>query len=204
MDIITVTLLGIAATLLWGSIKNVNPIDVIRDTLTGGAPPTPGSWGPMAGAAGAGTDPTMYGGLSGDVAQASNGNPSSLTRLVRPAPGAITARFGQSGSMWSSGSHDGLDIDGVTGDPIKAAGAGTVVFYGYNGSYGNMMKVRHFGSKGFETWYCHLNGAVARTGSDVSAGQVIAKMGATGNVTGDHLHFMVVINGAKKNPEDYL
>ncbi len=83
-----------------------------------------------------------------------------------------------------------------------AAESGTVIFAGYSGSYGNLMKVQH--SNGIVTYYAHLSGFVASVGSSVSKGQTIALIGSTGNSTGPHLHFEVRINGAHTNPLNYV
>lgn len=99
---------------------------------------------------------------------------------------AITAVFGQSSSLWSSGVHTGVDLDAVTGTPVRSVGPGTVVAAGYDGSYGYKVVVRH--QDGSESWYAHLSTIESSVGDPVTNQTVIGLVGATGNVTGDHLH----------------
>lgn len=98
----------------------------------------------------------------------------------------ITAQFGDTSSLWSSGMHTGLDFNNVTGTPIHPVGPGTVTFAGYDGSYGNKIVVDH--GDGWETWYCHLSQIDVSVGQAVTHDTLLGLMGATGNVTGDHLH----------------
>lgn len=100
----------------------------------------------------------------------------------------LTARFGETSSLWSS-SHTGLDFAAPTGTPVRAATAGTVTFVGWAGAYGNKIEITH--PDGSETWYAHLSRTDVRVGSQVGTGAVIGAVGATGNVTGPHLHFEV-------------
>ena len=101
-----------------------------------------------------------------------------------------------------SGSHTGLDIATSTGTAIKAVAKGKVVFAGYKGSYGYLVKVDH--GKGVETWYAHCSKLYVKQGQKVSAGSKIAAVGSTGNSTGPHLHLEIRINGAAVNPQRYL
>jgi murein DD-endopeptidase MepM/ murein hydrolase activator NlpD len=100
----------------------------------------------------------------------------------------LTARFGQSGSLWAS-THTGLDFAAPTGTPVRAATAGTVTSVGWAGAYGNKIEITH--PDGSETWYAHLSRTDVRVGSQVGTGALIGAVGATGNVTGSHLHFEV-------------
>ena len=123
-------------------------------------------------------------------------------RFSRPTYGTITARYGSGGSRWSSGRHTGLDIAGPVGTPISAADSGRVSFAGWKGSYGYMVILNH--GNGYETYYAHCSKLLVSVGETVSKGDVIAKMGSTGNSTGSHCHFEVKYNGVTKNPENYL
>ena len=100
---------------------------------------------------------------------------------------AITATFGQYG-LWAS-YHTGLDFNGETGDPIIAIANGTVTSTGYDGAYGNKTVVTL--DDGTEIWYCHQTSIYVSVGDRVNGGEIIGTVGATGNVTGSHLHLEV-------------
>ena len=120
---------------------------------------------------------------------------------VKPVSGIITSRFGSRESIRSSG-HSGLDIATKKGTNIKAAAGGTVLFAGYSGAYGNVVKISH--GSGIKTYYAHCSKLYVKTGDTVSAGDVIAAVGSTGRSTGNHLHFEVVKKGVSVNPQNYL
>ncbi|MGP4048802.1 M23 family metallopeptidase [Streptomyces sp. 2A115] len=105
----------------------------------------------------------------------------------------ITSTFGQSGSLWSSGTHTGLDFAAPTGTPLKAIHSGTVTEAGWNGSYGYLTKVAL--DDGTELWYAHQSSISVSVGQKVNTGDVIGRVGATGNVTGAHLHLEVHTSG---------
>ena len=116
--------------------------------------------------------------------------------FMRPVSGArITTRFGQGG-------HRGLDMAIGYGTPIYAADGGTVVVAGWHSSYGNYVKINH--GNGYETLYAHCSSLLVKAGDKVYKGEEIAKVGSTGNSTGNHLHFEVFKNGALVNPESYI
>ncbi|MHB9757501.1 M23 family metallopeptidase [Streptomyces sp. BYX5S] len=108
---------------------------------------------------------------------------------VAPVDGASGTGYGNSGSMWSSGSHTGADFSVPTGTSVKAIADGTVVSAGDGGAYGNEVVIEH--ADGHFSEYAHLSSINVAQGAKVTAGQEIAKSGATGNVTGPHLHFEV-------------
>ncbi|MEU7136667.1 M23 family metallopeptidase [Streptomyces sp. NPDC046261] len=110
----------------------------------------------------------------------------------------LTAGFGQAGSMWSA-NHTGEDFAAPTGTPVKAVSGGTVTQAGWAGAYGYRI-VLTLGD-GTEIWYCHLSSMVVTSGK-VGTGTVIARVGATGNVTGPHLHLEVRPGGG--SPVDPL
>ncbi|GAA0430617.1 M23 family metallopeptidase [Streptomyces luteireticuli] len=110
----------------------------------------------------------------------------------------ITARFGSHGGMWSH-RHTGTDFAAPTGSPVKAVGGGRITHAGWAGSYGYRIVLRL--DDGTELWFCHLSSMV-RTHGKVAPGQVIGRVGATGNVTGPHLHLEVRPHGG--HPVDPL
>ncbi|MCX4549325.1 M23 family metallopeptidase [Streptomyces sp. NBC_01267] len=101
----------------------------------------------------------------------------------------LTSRFGDGGSMWSSGHHTGLDFAAPTGTPIKAVHSGTVKSAGWAGSYGYRTVITL--DDGTELWFCHQSSMSVSAGQKVSTGEVIGRVGATGNVTGPHVHLEV-------------
>lgn len=98
--------------------------------------------------------------------------------------------------------HTGIDIDGKTGDPNFAYKSGKVVFAGYAGGYGYLVRIDH--GNGFQTYYAHNSKLLVSVGQEVQQGQTIALQGSTGNSTGDHLHFEIRINGRAVNPRSYM
>ena len=121
--------------------------------------------------------------------------------LSKPISGSVSSRFGAM-SRIRSGAHTGLDISAPYGTKIKAAAAGTVVFSGYKGAYGNMVAIDH--GNGVMTYYGHCSSLKASVGQKVSQGTVIAAVGSTGNSTGNHLHLEIRVNGVAYNPQNYL
>ena len=100
----------------------------------------------------------------------------------------LTARFGMAGSLWSS-NHTGLDMASPPGTPIVAVANGTITEAGDAGAYGN--RTVQTLEDGTEIWYCHQTDIGVVAGDKVTAGQQIGTVGATGNVTGPHLHLEV-------------
>lgn len=117
---------------------------------------------------------------------------------------SITSPFGYRTAPTSGASsyHQGVDIDGNTGDAVWAAKAGTVVVAGWGSAAGNYVKIDHH--DGFSSIYMHLNSYCVSSGTIVNAGQTIGTMGATGVATGDHLHFGIMYNGVYVNPLAYI
>jgi murein DD-endopeptidase MepM/ murein hydrolase activator NlpD len=117
----------------------------------------------------------------------------------------VSAPFGERIDPITGGHefHKGLDLDGQIGDPIHAAADGIVMRAEFdNGGYGNVVDIDH--GNGYATRYGHCSKLLVKVGDLVHAGDVIAKVGATGRATGPHLHFEVWINGAPVNPQPYL
>jgi murein DD-endopeptidase MepM/ murein hydrolase activator NlpD len=125
-------------------------------------------------------------------------------RLLRPSPAAIVSGFGSRvhpiyGTVRM---HTGVDFAAAMGSPIRAAAAGVVVSSGSYGGYGTATVIDHGG--GLATLYGHQSATLVRAGQQVTAGQVIGKVGSTGASTGPHLHFEVRVNGDPVNPMSYL
>lgn len=98
--------------------------------------------------------------------------------------------------------HQGIDLAGVRGSPIEAIASGFVTFAGHKGGYGNVVEIHH--SDSLKSRYAHLDKILVKKGSVVRQGNKIGTLGATGRVTGPHLHLEVWKNGKAVNPEKYL
>jgi murein DD-endopeptidase MepM/ murein hydrolase activator NlpD len=125
-----------------------------------------------------------------------------LGALVAPVTGAaVGAGFGQAGSYWAH-LHTGLDLEAATGAPVVAVGKGVITSAGWAGAYG--YRVVETLPDGTELWYCHLS-AIGVGAGEVTAGQPIGRVGATGNVTGPHLHLEVRPGGGEPvDPANWL
>ncbi|WP_030243611.1 MULTISPECIES: M23 family metallopeptidase [unclassified Streptomyces] len=123
-----------------------------------------------------------------------------------PVDGAgVGTPYHMSGSMWSSGYHTGVDFVVPTGTSLKAVGAGTVVSAGWGGAYGNQVVIQL--EDGKYAQYAHLSQLSVSAGQTVTAGQQVGLSGATGNVTGPHLHFEIRTTpdyGSDIDPVAYL
>ena len=98
--------------------------------------------------------------------------------------------------------HHGIDLAGTWQENITVSADGTVVFAGYHGSFGKVIRIKH--NYGIMTTYGHLAKISVRRGDLVSEGQVIGKMGRTGKVKGAHLHYEISVNGKSQNPATYI
>jgi len=98
--------------------------------------------------------------------------------------------------------HKGLDIAVAYGSDVVATAAGTVIFSGQKGGYGNCVIVSH--GNGLATLYGHLSQLVAKVNDKVKVGQVIAKSGNSGRSTGPHLHYEVHKNNTPVNPKLFM
>ena len=94
--------------------------------------------------------------------------------------------------------HPGLDIAVDIGTPVYAAAMGTVEMAGWNGGYGQFVKIRH--GNGYESAYGHMSGIAVTTGQQVRKGEIIGFVGSTGYSTGPHLHFEVFVDGENIDP----
>ncbi|NEB80270.1 M23 family metallopeptidase [Streptomyces sp. SID14478] len=111
-----------------------------------------------------------------------------LNSFVAPVSHSyVSTGYKSGGSLWSSGSHTGIDFHAASGTAVHAVGSGTVVEAGWGGAYGNNVVIKM--NDGTYTQYGHLSSIGVSVGQSVTPGQQIALSGATGNVTGPHLHF---------------
>lgn len=132
-----------------------------------------------------------YGGAAPSNAARGSGN------FGWPVGGRITQRF--------YGRHTGIDIATAKGTPVRAADAGYVITAGWDNervSYGFMILINH--GNGYVTRYAHLSALDVDVGQSVKKGQVIGRVGSTGNSTGPHLHFEILRGGKAYNPFSYL
>jgi murein DD-endopeptidase MepM/ murein hydrolase activator NlpD len=118
-----------------------------------------------------------------------------------PLIGPITQYFGQ--TLTQYGVHQGIDINGETGDAVRAARAGRVIVAGYADECGGL-QVRIDHGDGIKTWYRHLSRVLVGVGEQVTAGALIGRVGSTGCSTGSHLHFGVQKGSTFVDPLKYL
>ncbi|WP_433162541.1 M23 family metallopeptidase [Kribbella sp. CA-247076] len=124
-------------------------------------------------------------------------------KVVLPTTGyRLTAHFGEGGSRWAR-NHTGLDFAAPLGTSIRSVLAGEVIQASYAGAYGRQVKVRH--ADGTVTSYSHMSEFAVSVGDTVAAGDKVGAIGVTGNTTGPHLHFEVLLGGDNQvNPEPWL
>ncbi|MFG2148340.1 M23 family metallopeptidase [Streptomyces sp. NPDC048696] len=129
-----------------------------------------------------------------------------LNTFVAPiADSYVSTGYKTGGSLWSSGSHTGIDFHADSGTVVHAVGLGTVVEAGWGGAYGNNIVIRM--NDGTYTQYGHLSSIGVSVGQSVEPGQQIGLSGDTGNTTGPHLHFearTAATYGSDIDPVAYL
>ncbi|MFF2126254.1 M23 family metallopeptidase [Streptomyces olivochromogenes] len=129
-----------------------------------------------------------------------------LNTFVPPITGSyISTGYKTGGSLWSSGSHTGVDFHAASGTSVHAVGSGTVVTAGWGGAYGNQIVLKMH--DGTYTMYGHLSSIGVSVGQTVTPGQQIGLSGSTGNTTGPHLHFEARTTaeyGSDMDPVAYL
>jgi murein DD-endopeptidase MepM/ murein hydrolase activator NlpD len=127
---------------------------------------------------------------------------AAIPSLNPAGPGvAIRSPYGWRVNPWPE-FHAGVDLDVDYGDPVRAAAAGTVVAADYDGGYGLKIDIDH--GNGYHTWYCHLQHADVQAGDYVAKGQHIASVGSSGESTGPHLHYQIMLAGRAIDPTPYL
>ena len=116
----------------------------------------------------------------------------------------LSSPFGQrtSPTAGASSNHQGIDLAGPEGTPIKATKSGVVTVNKSSSSAGNYVTIKHDNT--YSSIYMHLSRSAVSKGQTVAQGQVIGYMGSTGIVTGTHLHFGIIKNGSYVNPANYM
>lgn len=129
----------------------------------------------------------------------SGGEYTGTGSFIWPMPGYtyLTCNFGDGG-------HRGIDIAGgdIYGKPIAAADSGTVLYAGWNDSYGYCVFIDH--GNGYETRYAHMSELAVETGDLLEQSQVVGYVGSTGNSTGPHLHFETIYYGELQDPMGFF
>jgi murein DD-endopeptidase MepM/ murein hydrolase activator NlpD len=120
---------------------------------------------------------------------------------INPVDGSISAGFGWRVNPWPE-FHQGVDLAADYGTPIHAAADGIVRFTGWEGGFGNKIDLDH--ENGYHSWYAHLSRFGVSPGQRVHKGDVIGYVGATGDATGPHLHYQLMLGGRPIDPAPYL
>ena len=122
--------------------------------------------------------------------------PRSPIRLAMPVQGPMGDLYGPRGIRF----HSGVDFAAAAGTRVTAAGSGSVVFAGVHaGGWGKLVVIKHAG--GVRTLYAHLSRIDVKVGRRIAAGARLGAVGASGNATGPHLHFEVLLRGANVDPQ---
>lgn len=127
-----------------------------------------------------------------------------IEKTVTPLVGRMTSEFGWREHPIEGGEkfHCGVDLKADTGTPVLAFASGTVDYIGESDIYGQYLQLRH--SNGVTSFYAHCSKLCVQQGQKVAAGEKVAESGATGEVTGPHLHFEMKKDGVRLNPAYYI
>jgi hypothetical protein len=149
--------------------------------------------------------------LSTEIVRRLSGSTAGCTDLAagpwRPPVAldyALTSGYGWRTSPTVGGAdfHTGQDFARPLGSPVTAVSRGVVVFTGWSGGYGNLIRVRH--ANGVESWYAHLAAVHVAVGERVAAGDRLGEVGSTGNSTGPHLHLEIRVDDQPTDPVPWL
>ncbi len=127
-----------------------------------------------------------------------------LSETVTPLLGRVTSEYGWREHPIEGGEkfHCGVDLKADTGTTVKAFAAGKVDYIGESDIYGQYLQLRH--DNGVTSFYAHCSKLCVQQGQAVAAGEKVAESGATGEVTGPHLHFEMKKDGIRLNPAYYI
>ncbi len=130
--------------------------------------------------------------------------PIDLEETTAPVMAVVSSPFGWREHPIEGGEkfHNGVDLAAPYGDPIGSFADGVVDYIGESPSYGLYIQVKHDG--GVTSFYAHCSRLLAQPGQQVKAGETIAEVGDTGEVTGAHLHFEIRVDGVLVDPLDYI
>lgn len=128
----------------------------------------------------------------------------ACTPSIKPTSGVVTCKFGSRLSPFSGKRefHTGIDIANKRGTKVYASARGKVIFAKKKWLIGNLVTIDH--GNNIITKYGHLNKFLVKKGDVVNRGDIIGLMGSTGNSTGPHVHYEVVVNGKSENPANYF
>lgn len=129
--------------------------------------------------------------------QTQSGVPSGWP--IERAKVMVTAEFGV---PRGNSRHEGIDLAAPAGTAVRVTANGMVVFAGKDGRYGRTILVDH--GSGYQTRYAHLKKIEIKKGRRVRRGDLIGRVGKSGNASGTHLHYEVIRNGVQVNPRVYL
>ena len=120
-----------------------------------------------------------------------------------PVQGNISSNYGKRERPGSSERefHSGIDISTSPGDPVRATADGIVSFSGWSGGSGNLIVLEH--GYGFSTFYAHNRINNVKVGQKIRRGDIIGRVGSTGNSTGPHVHYEIWKDGNHVNPQKY-
>lgn len=139
-----------------------------------------------------------------EEAENQTADPLGVGETVAPVMAPVSSGFGLREHPIEGGEkfHNGLDLAANYGTDIKAFAAGVVDYIGESPAYGLYLQIQH--ANGVTSFYAHCSRLCVQPGQQVAAGEKVAEVGDTGEVTGAHLHFEVKVNGELVDPSDYI